>query len=516
MSEQPYPYRDGWVGVGDDPKAYGVYLVEIDAGRVYRLATFRVEVIDSRGARTQYEDAILNDLNDISKIDIFSRKATKSGISVQVAMNRLPLDEIRRTGVVLQNCVVDVYWGIAGKDHTIDQAIHVLNGTMSAPVVNEVAGRVSFRVQERRVLRDRPFPPVVAVDSVIAAIDPEALGKAYPIVIGTVGKTTAFSIDDPTNEKFLVAADPNGEFSGAPVTAVYEGDDPMAGEPAGQGRESDTAGNAYWYFTTAGGGGPTGKDVTVDFTGSSEDSFAEAVRYLIQNFSDYTSTIDLDSLRTLDTEVRNITMAMIVNQQSSNGVIDFIRSRMLKQVPVVMWQTGGKYQFKSLWWNRNIVKRLSFDKNILLKKSAPAETPLSGIYNSFTVNYAMSGFRGDNQGCLVRDWDSDALCKESANRYGKRYMPPFSAPDVADGNGAVMIMHWLVETFSRMRVFVSYVCTSDVVDVHLLDTVEVFDEFEGWTHGPLFRVVGISRFTGPQIILDLVSVDDYTDVYRIN
>ena len=59
-------------------------------------------------------------------------------------------------------------------------------------------------------------------------------------------------------------------------------------------------------------------------------------------------------------------------------------------------------------------------------------------------------------------------------------------------------------------------CSFDVIDVKLWDTVRVIDMYHNWVHGPLFKVVGIHYGTSNGLVFDLLSVDDYFDVYGVN
>ena len=204
---------------------------------------------------------------------------------------------------------------------------------------------------------------------------------------------------------------------------------------------------------------------------------------------------------------------MAFNNRESGGMLETVIERLVSQLPMALVQKGEKYSFQPIVWNDVISKVLSFDSNILNKIDGPSETRKSEIYNSFVVKYKRSGLRGDFQGCIVRDHTSSYDCKVSADRYGKRSMQDFEAGDISNDDGANYVMNWLIETFSKMRVFVSYECTLDVIDVNILDTVRVIDRYEDWdTH---FKVIGISRPLGHSIILDLVSVKDYTEVYGI-
>jgi hypothetical protein len=499
--------------------------VDLDIGRRYRVATADVDFINEQGDKVQYTGAIINEIADNFRVDIFSRTTQRTDIQITLPLALVPFDQARRAGVIFQNSLVRVRWGVAGRDHEVGQAIPILSGYISSPKIDTREGTVSFTVKSFESITGAPFPPAVAVDDYIADIDPEAVGKTYPIIIGNVKKCPAFAIDAGVNEKFLVAADPFYEHTSNP-TAGYDGDDTLPTAGGSNSQTVDGGGNAYFWYQFPGGSGADSKDVTFDVAGSSESSLDKVIQYLIRGFGrwDYGSDnrrnlspsdiVDMESLVSLGS-VGSIAFAMIINQRSSGGVIKFIRDRILPQVPVVMFQDGGKIKFKSLWWDRKPVKRLSYSKNILRRVAPIAETDIDNIYNSFTFNYAVNGYRGDYEGCLVRDWNNDGRCAESRRRYGIRAMDTVDFGDLANSSAAVSA-NWFVDTFSKMRVFTSYECNLDVVNVHMLDTVELEDEHEGWGHAPLFRVHGIRRTTGPSILLDLVSVDDYVDVYRTN
>jgi len=92
----------------------------------------------------------------------------------------------------------------------------------------------------------------------------------------------------------------------------------------------------------------------------------------------------------------------------------------------------------------------------------------------------------------------------------------FDAGDVVNEAGANYIIDWLVEQYSKMRVKVSYLATLDAADLIALDEVRIYDSDEGWDHGPRFKIIGVQYATAPFIRLDMISVDDYFEVYGFN
>jgi hypothetical protein len=179
-------------------------------------------------------------------------------------------------------------------------------------------------------------------------------------------------------------------------------------------------------------------------------------------------------------------------------------------------QLGEKFYFQHLLWGRDISKTLSTDKNIILTLESPTEIGRVEMANSFVVQGGISGLRGDAQSAVSRNKNNDAMCLLSVQRYGELGKREISVPDLVDEDGATWLMNWAVETFTKKRIKISYLCTFDVIDVNLWDTVEVYDADLNWNHGPLFKVVGITYEGTNGIGLDLLSIDDYFDVYGVN
>jgi len=510
--------KKGWQGVGNDPNAQGCILIIINAGgHRYCFGTIDVNVqeIASSSEEIHFVGAILNDPSHIESVDPYSRVATIQEFEFDIMGDHFPIPELRKNGIILQNIDVDVYWYIAGRGMALEQAFHVLKGKLIEPKYDEENNVSTFSVVDARLSGELPFPPVVLKKGLISLSGDqvESLGKPYPIVIGAVKKLPVLDIGSPLLTQFLAMHDPLSEYSGTPATALYDGDDSSTPGIGTQSFATDSAGNRFLQVNTSGGSTTKSRDVTVDVTGHTPATVDETIKYLLSFFGDDSEIFDLSSLNKIKKKMAPVTLGMAFNHRENSGVLGIIRDRLSKVLPFAMIQRGTKYAFEPITWDRDVTKVLHFDKNLVRKLAGPTETNRSEIYNSFAVKYGLSGFRGDYRGCIVRDWEDSFLCSESARRYGKRPMPDVDAGDLADEDSANWLIEWLIETFSKMRVLVSYLATLDVVNVRLFDNVRVIDEYEDWDS--IFKVIGIERVTGPTIELDLISVDDYTDVYGV-
>lgn len=513
--------KTGWKGLGEDPDVSGVILLVINAGgHRYCIGTEELDVPEfSDGNYLHFFGAILNeDLTLMQSADIFDRRYETSNVEVTVMAERFPIAEIRKQGIILQNITVKVYWYIKNRDMALEQAYLFKNGYLVEPSYNEERHTVSFRISDEALISMEPFPPVIATTERFINLVDEYQGKPYPIIIGAVKQLPIIDIDSTSpGESFLVMQDPFDEFSGSPVTAIYDGD--ATGPPTilTQSNQSDALGDGYWrtVLDLVGGTAAVTKDVTADVTGHTPATVDETIKYLLRFYGSSPEFFDLASLDRIKKEMSRVILAMVFNtRDGGSGVIDIVSDRLARQLPMIVADVGNKYEFWPIKWDRQVTKHLSFDKNIIKKVSGPTETSRSRVYNSFTVRYYKTNLRGDFTGCVTKDDSNSVECRNSMRRYGKRAMPDFDAGDIANADGAQWVLDWLVETYSRMRVFVSYECTLDVANVQVLDTVRAIDKHEDWDS--LFKVIGIKLGTGSSIVLDLVSIDDYATVYGIN
>jgi hypothetical protein len=309
--------------------------------------------------------------------------------------------------------------------------------------------------------------------------------------------------------------DLNGEFTGSPVDKVYNGDTTLA--IADQFVTNDLLNDAYWNaeLTVPADGG----DLTCDVTGHTPATIAETIKYLLTYYGGDKDIVSYDSsmLQEVDLELSQIELGIVFNK-TEESMIKTLTDRMSNQLPVYFLFRGGKVYVRPITWGKMPVRRsLSTDKQLFRKISAPTETGLDTIFNSFAVRYGRSGFRGDYTGCITRNWDNNNACRLSKNLFGKRAMSRFfDAGDVVNEDGANYIIDWLVEQYSKMRVKVSYLATLEAADLLALDEVRIYDSDEGWDHGPKFKIIGIQYATAPFIRLDFISVDDYFEVYGYN
>ena len=512
----------GWQGIADDSNAIGCLLLIVNAGgNRYCMGTLDVEVAQvTDGSKLHFAGVIENNPVPTEKIDPFSRTAAIQSYSFVVDSDYFPIAKLRRSGILLQDCSADIYWHVHGRDFTLDQALHILNGKLVDVSYNEENNTASFKVEDMRLEDQTPFPPRIITDASIntAALTLEegANGNVLPIVIGSVRQLPVSKMAHAANDYYIVMDNPLHEFVAAdtPVSALYDEDNGTIAI-ASQNVVNDNDGNSYCYITTI-SDACASLDVTVDVDGHTPATIENVIRYLLSFFSPNANIFDLTSLDRLKTIFAGVSFGMGINERVENGALGIIRDRLSDTLPFAVMQRGNKYSFEPIVWDRDVVKKLSTKDNILKKLKGPTETKRSEIFNSFTIKYARSGYRGDFTGSIVRDWNNSSECLKSQERYGKRAMSEIEAGDLADLASANWLMKWYIETFSKMRVFVSYECDLSTANVALFDTVAVQDEYENWENWPLFKVIGIRRPTGSTIEFDLVSVDDYLDVYEVN
>jgi len=509
-----YVKKNGWQGLADDRNARACILVDINAGgNRYCFSTIDVDVQSAAdGPWMRFHGAIMNDPVHKEKVDVFGRQPSVQDMKFTVMSERFPIPEMRRTGLLLQDIRVDVYWHIIGRDFTFDQAFHLLRGRLQDPTYNEQEKTVDFRVEDTRLEGEQRFPPVVADQTKIPNLIDDHVGKPYPIVIGSCKKSPVLNIDGAiAGNVFLAMGDPMDEYAGgAQVSEVYDQDTALT--VSAQTRQTDAEGNVYHRVTTNDNAATA--EVTADVTGHANTDVESVIRYLLTFFANNDDVFDLSSLKQVKLAMPKVDLGMVFNSRSSRGgVLKVLIDRVLRMLPIGMIPRGRKYEFKPLTWDRDVMHHLSFaDGSIQECVSGPTETKRSDVFNEFVIRYNRSSLRGGKISVLEKTSSNNQDCRRSEERYGRRAMGDVDAGDLNSDDGAAWLMDWYVETYSRMRVFVSYRVNLGAVNVPLWATVRVEDEFQNWDS--LFKVIGIRRGTGSDMVLDLVSIDDYSEVYK--
>jgi hypothetical protein len=509
--------RDGWQRMANNRQSCGVFILDINvSGHRYCFATHPLELKEFKdGPVINCISAILNSPEYSLSVDPYSRQFNVSQIQFSIMAKYFPVARLIRSGQIFGGTSAKVYWAVDGNDSELDKAFFLISGVMDAFVYDEPGDTVSFAIIDNQLAGDRTFPPHSITNSTFdpTVVPSESFGKPYPIVIGTVTKMPVIDISaDET--RFLVMDDPFTRITGTPVALIYDGDEDSTVLVGSQASGVDAENNSYWYVD-ASGDPPLSKDITVDVTGIPGD-LTTAIIYLLSAYSSKVDFFDLTSLHKLYSGLQTITLSMVFNSIVGGGVIEAIRSRLIKEFPLVIIQYGEKLYFQNLVWDRDVVKVLSTDKNIIQTVSNPTEVNRSEMSNSFIVNAGVSGLRGDFLSSVSRNKDNDAMCLTSFRRYGELSGIEINLPDIADAEGATWLINWSVQTYSQKRVRVSYLCSLETIDLKLWDTVQVFDLYHDWVHGPLFKVVGIHYGTSNGLVLDLLSVDDYFDVHGVN
>jgi hypothetical protein len=419
-----------------------------------------------------------------------------------------PVEDVIVSGQSLTAIKAKVYWAM--KNLALDQAFLLIDGVIQGFSYDEAAGTVGFSVIDNQLAGDRRFPPHAVTKESFPNAPEESFGRPYPIVIGSVKKVPSIDIS-ADNTKFLAMDDVLGQFTGSLATDVYDEDSDLTIDS--EALETDAEGNEYWSVTVT--SSSDSNDVTMDIVGSSGNLF-DAVVFLLNGFSSKSDIFDLSSLLHVGREFELLTLSAVFNEVVDGGVSQVIRERFLKEFPIGIVQRAKKFYFQSLLWDRDVRKHLSFHKNLIARISPPEEIGRGQLANSFLVQCGMSGLRGDSITAFTRDKTNDAICHQSDFRYGDLGKRSISIPDVSDDESALWLLNWIVDTYSKMRVRVSYLANFEALDLNLWDTVQVFDEYYGWDHGPLFKVVGYTLGAANGVGLELLSVDDSFDVYRVN
>jgi hypothetical protein len=502
--------RGGWHAAEVSAFSSGSIVLDLQAAGfrgVYSNLAMKIEEF-SGGPTLECVPALLSEASFSQNLDPYDRECAAGKISFTVMNKYFPAGDIIASGQSLTAIAAKVYWVM--KDFALDQAFLLVDGVLQNFAYDEAAGTVSFTVVDNQLAGDRRFPPhVISKESFPTAPD-ESFGQAYPVVIGTAWKVPAVDIS-ANKTSFIIMDDVFNQFTGSLAADAYDEDSDLTIDSQAQG--TDAEGNKYWSVTVS--SSSDSNDVTMDITGA-PGNLIDAVIFLLNGFSSKSDLFDLSSLRHVGRELGLITLSAVFNEIIEGGISQVIRERFLKEFPIGIVQRGKKFYFQNLFWDRDVRKHLSFHKNLISRLSPPTEIGRDKISNSFVVQCGMSGLRGDSITAFTRDKTNDALCQQSFLRYGDLGKNSISIPDVSDDEGAVWLLNWIVETYSKMRVRVSYLSSFDALDLNLWDTVQVFDEYYGWEHGPLFKIVGYGLGAANGVVLDLLSVDDCFDVYRVN
>jgi methionine-rich copper-binding protein CopC len=512
----------GWRDIHLQPESHGLFLVIVNiSGRKYCFSTKGISVREqSDNSITvnhnwlQFIPALLNSPSFKIEVNPLEKRFSQTAFSFQVNGNYFPIRDFRKLGINFQSTIVDVYWYITDRGFSLKDCYHIIHSEISEWNFNEEENFVEFSVIDKQFEGDNIFPPGIINAETISTAPSESAGKRYPVVIGTAYKVPAYEISAGTMTRFLVLDDASGEFTASSVALVaYDGDNVVVIDS--QGSATDGFGRKYNYidFQVA---VVESKEITVDILGHMPADLKSVIQFLFSSYSSYYDYYDGYSLNCISNEFSPITLSMVFNDDIGNGVIHVIRERLLQQFPLLMYQDEGKLKFQHLLWTRDVTKILSFDKNIYSMTSEVSETPRANVFNSYNMNYGTSGLRGDFLGSIQRNKINDAMCYFSDMRYGSSLAKNFDVPDVTDISGGLFILNWMIETFSKMRVMVSYHVSFDCANVKIWDTVRVYDKYQGWFHGPYFKVIGITYREEKGLIFDLISLDDYYDVYSVN
>jgi len=505
--------RDGWKDAEASCLTSAAIVLDLRAAGfrgIYSSLQMTLEEIEG-GHQVDCMPAFLSDPMFTQSLDPYSRECRPASMAFSLMAEYFPVEDVINSGQSLIALTAKVYFILVGT-FALDQAFLLVDGKVDNFAYDHNMNTVNFAVVDDQLSGDRRFPPhVITVESFPTA-PAESFGKCYPVVIGTVKKVPAVDISS-NRGVFLAMDDVMNQFSGTYVDDTYDEDTALI--IASQAQDSDSEGNYFWKVTLQGGSESDSADVSLDITGPS-GTLIDAIIFLLLGYSDKSDFFDLTSLRHLNREFNIVTLSVAFNDIVDGGVLQVIRERFIKELPIAIVQRGKKFYFQSMLWDRDVRKVLSFEKNIIQMVSPPTETSRDRLSNSFVVECGMSGLRGDALTANSRNKDNDAFCQQSFKRYGELGRRTISIPDVADEEGAMWLMNWIVDTYSKTRIRISYFCTFDTVDVNLWDTVQVLDSYLHWDHGPLFKVVGITLGASNGITLELLSVDDYFEVYHVN
>jgi len=435
-------------------------------------------------------------------------------VDFSLAASRFPVAELVRAGQSMEELRAKVRWLVLGRDFTLAEAFLLIDGLVTSFQYSEASDTVGFSVVDNQLAGDRRFPPrsVTAETFSTATVPADSFGRCYPVVVGSVTKLPVIDIS-AAKTRYLVMDDPAVQFSGSPVSAAYDNDGSKAINSQAEG--TDLRGDGYWYVDIT-GAAATSQDVTADVDNGIPGRLIDAIFYLLNSYSSKQDLFDMASLWRLHQEFNAVELAMVFNSVVEGGVVQVIRERLIREFPIAIMQRGTKLYFQSLLWDRDVVKVLSTDINIIQVVGEPAETERAQLANDFVVSGGVSGLRGDALSAVSRNRSNDAMCLSCYGRYGELGRKEVNLPDVAGSDGAVWLMNWLVQTHAVKHVRATYLCTMDAVDLNPWDTVQVYDQYRGWTHGPLFKVTGIQLGETNGIQVSLISLDDAFDVYHVN
>jgi len=503
--------RDGWNAASISSHTTGAMVLDMQVSgfrALYSASDLLVSEF-SGSPKIQCTPALLSAPTFSQSIDPYSRQFNPSNISFVVMAKYFPIIEAINSGQSFNALTAKVYW-VLTENFDLDQSFLLVDGVIDNFSYNELDDNVSFNVIDEQLAGDRQFPPHVITNDNFSGIAEDSYGKVFPVVIGNVVKMPVIDLSINLG-KFMVVDDIFSTYTGVPITGIYDNDKPLVIDS--QGSEPDLNGDPYWYVVLD--VEAESKDVTVDLTGPS-GKLIDAITYLLLGFSGKQDFFDLTSLRHLSREFNIITLSAVFNSVVAGGVIQIIKERLIKELPLTIIQRGRKLFFQNMLWDRDVRKYLTPEKNIIQMTSPPCEVARDQMSNSFVVNCGVSGLRGDSLSAISRNKNNDANCYQSFIRHGELGSMAIDVPDIVDDEGAKWLMNWLVDTYSKTRIKVSYFCTFDVVDLNLWDTIRVFDSDQKWYHGPFFKIVGIHLGQSNGVVLDLLSVDDSFAVYGVN
>lgn len=507
----------GWSKALYGANTVGVMVVGLNVGgRRYFFATTDFDCLETYGqTRWMHVTGALVDSPTMDdKCTPYEKQYSLRSFTVNVMERFFPYVDMRRLGMSVESYTADLYLYFANAGMAFNQAFFIMRGNVQSIERDEENGTVLLQVDEYILSGDSGLPEIVADRTRLTGLNPDQVGEYYPIVFGTVYKMPVLIIDNTNKDDFLVMHDKTNEFdtSTSQVANVYDGDG-AAIAVAGQGQTADALSTDYYYATIA--AGVTSNNATADVTGHTPDDIGEAIRFFFSFFGKDPWRFNMASANYVGVVLSALSYGIVVNDDVGSAM-DLIRNRIVEAAPVVMTMLGDQFVFIPLRWDRQCKKVLSFDKNVLKVVEPPKETPRSNIYTSFVVTYTRSGLRNASQGTIVRDHTTSPECLAAYNRYGPNGMPKIDLGDLSDEDGAMYMINWFIETYTKARVMTSVMCTLDVVDVNRWDTVRFYNEHENWNHGPMFKVVNIRYSDGDVIKLDLLSHDDKLDVYDTN
>lgn len=507
-----------WNDIRLKPHAAGVFLVVIDAGSRFLFSTASV-VLSSQTGPMSFVGCI-NDMSFNEALDPLSATdvSANSSFSATIPDDLVDICVLRRA-ITMQTAKVEVRWAVLGVNMAWEDALLLAQGTLRQPVYDEESRSFSFAVNDELLDSQGSFPPLTMTADTVKFPDLQEgdVGKVYPILFGTCLKVPMVYIGtNGGNSEFLVCGDPFSLMVGGEVTDIWDGDTKLApGTIVAQTMESDIDGARYLKLTVLGlGWNESG--LTADVTGY-DLNLGEVIRYLVACYPQRRDAIEFNGFDECDRRFSLTKIGVIINGRSDVNAFRFVSDRFGAQFPFVLVRMGGRYIFRPLRWWEPPRLVLHTRLNIVRCSEQPIELSNDEIYSQFIIKWGQDGIVGAAGGgdCVV-ERETDAACMLAEERYGKRLMGQRQAQDCGNEHTLGIIRRWLSDTHTTARVRVSYECTLDVLTLDLLDNVRVYDINQGWAHGPLFKVIGITLGTAATVLLDLISVDRLDIVHDVD